>query len=220
MGLLFTTEGTRRIINTLNTAFDGPDPTGKFGLAYIRGLWNGATPNTTVANYVNNGWAPSQLATALDLLPYDQGTGEGRDRKDHNPPNTPTAYDVRHAKRWIWFLQNVLGSNAAAPTFNTIMGALQHAIKNDVPDPNSPGKTLDIQRVSFDHVELDANSDSPGSSPPSAVIFDAPLLDNNGKTTGYVRHVTLLTQRVKESEPGTNPGSAAVSNPPWHQPPS
>ena len=25
MGLLFTTEGTRRIIDTLNTAFDGPN---------------------------------------------------------------------------------------------------------------------------------------------------------------------------------------------------
>ena len=29
MGLLFTTEGTRRVINTLNTAFDGPTPANK-----------------------------------------------------------------------------------------------------------------------------------------------------------------------------------------------
>lgn len=38
MGLLWTTEGTRRIKNTLNTAFDGPTPanTPLMGLDLIR----------------------------------------------------------------------------------------------------------------------------------------------------------------------------------------
>ena len=91
MGLLYTTEGTRRMLDTLNTAFDASDN----GLKYIRSL---APPGSKLEDMLKKqNWAPGHLAAALKLYPYDQS------------PN-PQPLDPQHVKRWAYFLKKVVGN--------------------------------------------------------------------------------------------------------------
>jgi hypothetical protein len=134
MGFLYTTEGTRRVLDTLNTAFDGP---GK-GLQFIR---DKAPPGSNLWKLIETrNWKPGRLARMLQLLPFDQ----------RKPPG---ALVKREAMRWHWFLKNVVGTSA---TFAPIRNALADAILKQ----DSKGAPLNIVRVSFDHVEL-AGKDNP-----------------------------------------------------------
>jgi hypothetical protein len=92
MGLLYTTPGTQRILDTLNTAFDRSND----GLAYIRAR---ATPGSKLEDMLKKkNWAAGHLASALKLFPYDQ-----------SPREEPLQdYDVR---RWAYFLKKVVGND-------------------------------------------------------------------------------------------------------------
>ena len=84
MGLLFTTEGTRRIINTLNTAFDESDG----GLKFIRGYLQPNPPSALYSLLTSpSTWQAGQFAAMLDLMPYDQGSGDGNKGNGNSPPN-------------------------------------------------------------------------------------------------------------------------------------
>src|SRR3982750_3850409 len=98
MGLLFTSPGTQRIIDTLNTAFDGPG----LGLDFIR---TKADPKI-LAKIAKRNWAPGQLSRMLKLLPFDQNTGAA---------NLPG-----ETKKWWWFLKKLVGNPA---TFGPIRNA-------------------------------------------------------------------------------------------------
>lgn len=182
MGFLYTTEGTRRVLDTLNTAFDGPSK----GLDYIR---SSVAANDQLRDMVaKRNWKPARLARILQLLPFDQGNSAG-------PPGKIRA---REAKRWHWFLKNVVGPSA---TFAPIRNALADAILNR----DSSGTTLTIVRVSFSHVELT------GKDNPNVVIFDAPLPGNSG---GTVRQITLFTVPVPEKQPNGDPFDGTPFDPP------
>jgi hypothetical protein len=91
MGLLYTTPGTQRILDTLNTAFDSSND----GLTYIRAL---AAPGSKLEDMLKKqNWAPGHLASALKLYPYDQS------------PN-PQPLDPKDVKRWAYFLKKVIGN--------------------------------------------------------------------------------------------------------------
>jgi hypothetical protein len=226
MGLLFTTEGTRRIINTLNSAFDESSN----GLAYIKSLATPPVPATSTSAAVPAGplyttvsgrnWNPADLAEQLDLLPYDQGNGEGTDGNGNKPPHRAHA-NKKHAKRWRHFLLTVVGDktvgvNGKKP-IDTIFAPLRSALADAILGTDSTGAKIvpAIVRVSFDHVELDENLDNPGTVPPNIVIFDASLLDDSGNTVGKVRHITLFTVRVPSNMAGSDFGNSVVT-PPWH----
>ena len=211
MGLLFTTEGTRRIINTLNTAFDESDG----GLKFIRGYLQTNPPSALYTLLTSTSkWQPGQLAVALDLMPYDQGSGDGNQGNGPHPPNGSKGKKTKDTWRWNYFLTNVVGPSAA---FAPLQNALATAILNTATD--AAGNALNIIRVSFDHVELDENSQTSGTAPPSVVIFDAPLLGNNGASLGTVRHITLFTVRVASSQTGTAfSGKPIVSGQKWQHP--
>jgi len=126
MGLLYTTEGTRRILDTLNTAFSGPDSKDK-GLQFIRDAVE-ASKKTDQKLYnmiLKHPWKRGHLATTLALLPYDQ------DKGGINPTDTA---------RWAFFVKTVIGGK-----FNELCKALSEAILNSA--------SVNIVRVSFDHVE-------------------------------------------------------------------
>jgi hypothetical protein len=126
MGLLFTTPGTQAILDTLNTAFDGP---GK-GLDFIR---TNAGPKI-LAKIGKRNWQPGHLARMLRLLPFDQGGGQV-------PSDSPA--------KWWWFLRKRPG---LLVTFDPIKIALADAILNQ--DSSNNNAPLNIVRVTFDHVEL------------------------------------------------------------------
>src|SRR5579871_6692228 len=114
MGLLFTSKDTRRIIDTLNTAFDGPNG----GLAAIRGM---ADPNSSEPVVQKRGqkiaegkWKPGRLARMLQLLPYDQNPNASTD------PTSPNYKGLGHraTKRWHYFLHTVVGYT---DTTNTVL---------------------------------------------------------------------------------------------------
>ncbi len=192
MGLLFTTEGTRRVINTLNTAFDGP---GK-GLDVIRN--SAASAPKLLKKVAKRNWKPGHLARMLSLFPYDQGDGAGK----------RGAIDNRHTKRWHFFLKTVVGSTDAV--FVPLRDALADAILNQ----DSNGNALSIVRVAFDHVELGGPQDDPGIK-----IFDAPLPGTGG---GVLRHITLFTVPVPKAEVGSDfdgndSDEGDLPTPPWTQ---
>lgn len=163
MGFLYTTEGTRRVLDTLNTAFDGP---GK-GLDFIR---SSAPPDSKLRKLIERrNWRPARLAWLLQLLPFDQGSSAG---------SPEPIKGRRETKRWHWFLKNVVGPSA---TFPAIRNALADAILNQ--DTN--GTALNIVRVSFDHVEL------VGKDNPNVVIFDAPLPGVGGGNVRHITLFTV-----------------------------
>jgi hypothetical protein len=195
MGLLWTTEGTRRIKNTLNTAFDGPTPANKplMGLDLIRqGVY--ATPKL-LAKVRSRKWKAGHLARALQLLPYDQSAAKNQ-------------IDPKDIKRWHYFLKNVVGSSS---TFAPIQNALADAILYQ-----DPGGNPAIRRVSFDHVELPVLD--PNNPPnPNVVIFDAPLT-GTGVGGDLVRHITLFTVEVDKNQGGSDfdPSDGDdLPTPPW-----
>src|SRR5262249_39012982 len=105
MGFLFTKEGTQRIVDTLNTAFN------EKGLALIQ--QTASDPNTKLGALVRTrNWGSGQLALMLNLLPYDQ-SGHGDKIKK------------RHIQKWFYFLRKVLGGTSA---FAPIRSALADAI--------------------------------------------------------------------------------------------
>jgi hypothetical protein len=204
MGLLFTTEGTRRIRNTLNTAFDGPspDPNKPIGLELIRSyVKSNSTLGTLVAG---RNWAAGQLAGMLDLLPYDQG-----DQFEEKPLPPPAAGKISKSdiKRWNILLTKTIGPSAY---FKPLQNALAGAILNE--DDNHNQLNYQIVRVSFDHVELPA-PDVNNPPNPSLVIFDAPLPGAAGG--GTVRHITLFTAAVKPGTAGANNFPSPVISAPW-----
>ena len=199
MGLLFTTEGTRRIVNTLNTAFDGPTPTGKplIGLDVIRGL-AGTPPNLTAFGTLVAGrnWAPGQVAGMLDLLPYDQGNESGGNSGPKGKLNP------RDTRRWNYFLTSL-----SPAVFKLLQNALAGAILNQ--DDNGSPLNYKIIRAAFDHVHTDPNTN------PNLVVFDAPL---PGFAGAYVRHITLFTPEVPNGNLGNNFGPPIINGAPWHGP--
>jgi hypothetical protein len=196
MGLLFTTPGTQRIIDTLNTAFDGP---GK-GLELIQGA--AASKDSKLGAMVaTRNWMPGYLALMLDLLPYDQS------------PTNPTRGPTFNAdqRRWKYFLRKVLGPTAA---FAPIRSALADAIlKRD-----SSGAPLNIVRVSFDCVELT------GSANPNVVIFDAPLPGDGGATVRHITLFTKYVEGGPGGPTPPlpvdphEPADREPANPPWKKP--
>src|SRR5437868_2292140 len=159
MGLLFTTEGTRRIVNTLNTAFDGPTPASQplMGLDLIRSLLGTPSNPTPFATLVaGRNWAAGQVAGMLDLLPYDQGNESG------GVPGQKGKLNPRDARRWNYFLTSL-----PAAVFKLLQNAMAGAILNQ--DNNGTPLAYKIVRAAFDHVHLDATAN------PDLVAFDAPL---------------------------------------------
>jgi hypothetical protein len=226
MGLLFTTEGTRRIKNTLNTAFDDSAD----GLTYIRSFV-GTPSDKPTSNLTAFGqfiklrtWTPGQLAVALDLMPYDQGSGDGNQGNGPIHPVNPKPKKNTDVKRWNYFLAGVVGDKTAGidgtKPFDTVFVPLRNALADALLNQDSNGNQLNIIRVSFDHVELDANLPNSGTSkqtaPPSVVIFDAPLSDDSGSSLGTVRHITLFTVRVPQNQPGNDfTGSPRITGQKW-----
>src|SRR5262249_27919629 len=93
MGFLYTTQGTQRVLDTLNTAFN--DSSG--GLAYIRGL---LTSVPQFNGYLRGrGFKLDRLARVLQIYPADQ-----------SPTHAPV--DGRELARWTYFLRKTLFSNA------------------------------------------------------------------------------------------------------------
>jgi hypothetical protein len=199
MGLLFTSDGTRRIIDTLNTAFDGPSPAGgpAIGLDFIR-----TKADAKILTKIGKrNWAPGHLTRMLKLLPFDQHTGAA------DLPN--------ETKKWWWFVRKLVGNSA---TFGPIRTALADAIfKQDSYNGNAP---LNIVRVSFDHVELPASTNPLIPDPnPNVVIFDAPLPGAAGG--GLVRNITLFTVNAKldDTPPPLSGDEQDISvKPPWVHP--
>jgi hypothetical protein len=202
MGLLFTTEGTRRIINTLNTAFDGPGS----GLDAIRAAVSG---NAKLAKKVaKRTWKPGHFAWMLQLLPYDQGStsydGQGNQVQNSGQPLQP-----RDRKRWHYFLRSMGYTDSTfqtlTPLFTTLRDALADAILNTdsqgnpLKDPTGAQKT--IARIVVDHVELENANDIP-----NVVIFDTSL--PSAGTGAWVRHITLFTAPVPLSQTGTDFGGS------------
>ena len=190
MGLLYTTEGTRRILDTLNTAFDGPDQdaSGKDkGLAIVRTAKDNDSLLKGMLTSNPRKWKPGHLATALQLLPFDQ-SGNG------------APVDDSHTKRWAYFLKKVVG----AQQFSDLRDALADAILDQV-----TGRP--IGKISFDHVEVTNVSNA------NLVVFDAPMPDFPGK---WVRHITLFTKRLKDSDSDSLDGTGSgepnpLPGPPW-----
>jgi hypothetical protein len=125
MGLLYTTEATRRILDTLNTAFD------ESGLSYIRARIDPTAPVTDPRRQLydmldQRQWRRGHLATALELFPYDQGPGSGL---------VPD-----HKRRWAFLLRSVVASK-----FDDLKRALSDAILNRT--------GVNIVKMSFSHVE-------------------------------------------------------------------
>lgn len=189
MGLLFTTEGTRRILDTLNIAFDGPSPPNGplVGLDLIR---KAISDNNLTAKIKKADWAPGHFARMLYLLPIDQASANLTNTKTHNG-------------RWHHFLRKIVagGNDPNSVPYQTVFAPLRSALADAIltVDP-STGKPT-ILRVSFDHVEIDepaAPTSTDGNAPPSLVIFDAPLYIENGSTPGKLRHITLFTVRVHD----------------------
>jgi hypothetical protein len=193
MGLLWTTEGTRRVLNTLNTAFDGPNK----GLDFIR---SAASPGSRLRKKIaKRDWKPGRLARMLKLVPVDQGNSAG----------PPKPSESKHKARWRYFLKNVLGPSAA---FAPIRNALADAILNE--DAN--GTPLKILRVSFDHVELA----SPAN--PNVVIFDAPQPGVPGWSVRHITLFTVPVPEVivePQPDPVDSDEPDPIDNPPWDEKP-
>ena len=188
MGLLFTTEGTRRVLNTLNTAFDGPNK----GLDHIR---SAVGTNLKLQRMLERRrWKPARLAWALQLLPFDQGNSAG----------PPGRLRERDSRRWHWFLKNVVGPTAA---FAPIRNALADAILNQ----DSNGTRLNIVRVSFDYVEL------PPKDNANVVIFDAPLPGISGGNVRHITLFTVPVPEIQDGTPFDPPDSDDPDpiKPPW-----
>ena len=198
MGLLWKTEGTRRIVATLNLAFEAG--TGQ-GLDYIR---NNAAPK--ILNKIAKGnWQPGHLARMLQLYPYDQPVS-----------GTPGQINPKDRKRWHYFLKAVIGKQDGTSTspYETVFKPLRAALSDAITrKDSSTGKYL-IDHVSFDHVEVAS------IAAPTLVIFDLP---GTGGTT--VRHITLLTVAVDPGLPGEDPDppdgdeqdfpGLGIGRPPW-----
>jgi hypothetical protein len=226
MGLLFTTEGTRRIKNTLNTAFDeSPD-----GLAYIRSFVGTPADKPTQSLkpfgqfIAQRTWTPGQIAVALDLMPYDQGSGDGNQGNGPHHHGNPGGKKDPDTKRWNYFLKTVIGDSSAGingtKPIDTVFAPLRSALADALLNQDSDGKQLNIVRVSFDHVELDANLENSGTTkqtaPPGVVIFDTTLWDDGGNSVGTVRHITLFTVRVPQNQQGDDfTGSVRITGHKW-----
>jgi hypothetical protein len=187
MGLLYTTEATRNILDTLNTAFDGPNPTAppNSGLQYIRDQVEASRTSTDprLYNMVNNPpWKRGHLATTLQLFPYNQKTGGMANPGDKG--------------RWAFFLKSVVG-----PSFGDLCKALSDAILKKA--------AVNIIQVSFHHVEKTGS--------PNLVYYDAPLTPSPSgpyarQITLFTRNLivgesaTFDTPDPSDGPPFNNPG--------------
>jgi len=191
MGLLFTSEGTRRIVDTLNTAFDGP---GK-GLQIIR---DGVAADPFLQGLISSRqWNPGDLAQALDLLPYDQG-------EDSGPPQPIRA---RHKLRWTYFLMKIVGGNAS------LFGSLRNALADAILNMDSNGKPLTIVRVAFDHVELEDTNDSA-----NLVVFDLPNADKTATVRHITLFTIPVPATLPSAPPEFRQLRRFMAKPPWNKP--
>lgn len=127
MGLLWKTEGTRRIVETLNRAFDGGT---NQGLDYIR-----KNAGSKILKKIAKGnWQPGHLARMLQLYPYDQSAAAN-------------AISVDDRKRWHYFLRTVVGGD------DTVFKPLRSALADAITSVDSNKKFL-VAQVSFAHVEV------------------------------------------------------------------
>jgi hypothetical protein len=176
MGMLFTTVGTKRIVETLNTAFQD--------LSVIRGLPQYATVLPLLQSTTTNNL--SSVTYYLRIYPY-------RQKNPNQPGDKNGVYDVKDARRWKYFLDNLDLTSAV-----NIQGALATALQN-----------TNMNRVVFDHVAI------PGTSAPaSVVVFDAP----NPVGSGRLMSITLMTVEIDPSIQGPQlpaPSNAQVSSAPW-----
>ena len=176
MGMLFTTEGTKRIVETLNTAFQD--------LSILRGLPQYGTVLPLLQSTTSN--TLSSVTFYLRIYPY-------RQKNPHVPGDKNGLYNVKDARRWKYFLDNLDLTSAV-----NIQGALVTALQSTT-----------INRVVFDHVAI------PGTAAPaSVVVFDAP----NPVGSGRIMSITLMTVELDQSIPGPPlppPSAAQVSNAPW-----
>lgn len=191
MGLLWTSEGTRRIINTLNTAFDGPNK----GLQTIR---DGVAADPFLRDLVRSRkWNPGDLAQALDLLPYDQGNDSG----------SPQPIRPKHKLRWLYFLNKIVGINEA------VFGPLRNALADAILNQDSKGNALTIIRVTFDHVEL---GDSNASA--NLVIFDLPNADKTATVRHITLFTVPVPQTLAPAPLEPSKLRRFMAKPPWQKP--
>jgi hypothetical protein len=188
MGLLYTTEGTRRILDTLNTAFSGPDSKDK-GLQFIRDAVEASkkTEQKLLYNMIlNHPWKRGHLATTLALLPYDQGKGGGI-----NPADTA---------RWAFFIKTVIGGK-----FNDLCKALSEAILDSA--------SVRIVSVSFDHVEHSGRPNLIVYDAPLTNDLNGPY---GRHITLFTRNLNPTGDTDKFDAP--DPADGPPLNPPWKRP--
>jgi hypothetical protein len=191
MGLLWTTEGTRRIVNTLNTAFDGPNK----GLQTIR---DGVAADSFLKGLVSSRkWNPGDLAQAFDLLPYDQGNDSG----------APQPIRPKHRLRWLYFLNRIIGANA------TVFASLRDALADAILNQDSKGNPLSIVRVTFDHVELEDSSASA-----NVVIFDLANADKSATVRHITLFTVPVPQNLAPEPLEASKVRRFMAKPPWQKP--
>jgi hypothetical protein len=195
MGFIFTTQGTQRVLDTLNTAFDvgvprspTTDPTGLF---YVRDVLN-------TKGYLNgNGWSLHRLAKVLQINAADQSSTP-----------TPPIVDSTQNARWIYFLRKFL-HNDNPGIHNRIRNTLTDAILNN----NS------INKITFAHLETGMAPDVVIFD--ALFTYIDPV--TNKAAAGTVRHITLVTVNPNLSGAGSTPDygqpdpnePGSLPNPPW-----
>lgn len=107
MGMLFTTRGTRRIIDALNTAFS------EKGMSQIRGdestkLW---------LTDPKKDWKLVRAAYAYSIFPISQ-----------DPDDNPGVTDPKSKKKWHYFLKDHLGSSSNKPVHDQIRDAIRDGL--------------------------------------------------------------------------------------------
>jgi hypothetical protein len=183
MGLLYTTEGTRNILDTLNTAFDGSNK----GLKFIRDKVKASELASAPADrklyemVYNQKWRRGHLATTLQLFPYNQNTGgiQGDDKA-----------------RWAFFLKTVVGAK-----FNELRKALSEAILNT--------SGVNIASVSFSHVEKTGSPNLVIYDAPLTNDLNGPY---GRHITLFTRHLTT-GERADFDAPDSDDGPPIVDPP-------
>jgi hypothetical protein len=110
MGFLWTTEGTRRVLDTLNNAFDAT------GSPTFAARWKA---DSQLAQYIRD---RAMAAGPPGVGPQAHACGSALGRARRRDGNDQR----RHRKRWHWFLQDMASKSPA--TFTAIQNALSDGI--------------------------------------------------------------------------------------------
>jgi hypothetical protein len=175
MGMLFTTEGTKRIVETLNTAFQD--------LSVIRTL---PQYGRVLQLLQQPGNQLSSIAYVLRIFPY-------RQRNPHAPGDQNGVYNRRDAARWRYFLDN-LDANTSSTIQSALLAAFNNSTINrtvcdhvslpgvaapssvvvfDAPNPAAGGQRL--MSITLMTVEIDpGNNGTPFPAPSSAQAQNPP----------------------------------------------